>query len=369
MLNFLKKIYFNHNNKKGRRFKHSRKEVDVFLNNLGSPKDDIDRSYFQYLCQKWESETIFSSVVENLVSLFLFIPFFIFFRCKPHRKNKDRYDAVLTHEFLKDYLPQDFKGSFIWEDFNNGSLNSNDSKLIFLMIKRHPFSFFFNFKNMCRIASYSKLIDKFRPSIIFCSAEYSFTSSILTYYCELKELSHINLMHGEKQFNPRDSFFRFTKFYVWDDYYVSLFLKLKADKTFFVIQGLALPRITPNLCCSHCTYYLQLHTQEQLTSIKKMLEKVDKNYIVRPHPVYSNRLIEKVFDKDHIENQETDIWHSLENAGLVISQDSTVLYQAYISGISIVIDDMSDPDYFNELKERDYIMLNKPHKLLSELIQ
>ncbi len=367
MLNLLMKIYCRQKNKKGRKFKHSHEEVEKYLYKFPEPIDDIERSYYQFVCQRWEYKSIFLILIENLSALFLYIPFLVVFRIKSSEKNIKKYDAVITHPFLKNYLPRSFTGSYISEKFETGSLDKNDIKFLWNMIKRHPFSFFFNFKNMCRIASYSYLIDMYDPKIVFCSAEYSFTSSILTYYCELRGIYHINLMHGEKQFNPREAFCRFTKFYVWDEYYISLFDKLRAGKSNFEVQNLVIPISSVNLDNNHYTYYLQLHTEAQLIIIKNTLDRLNKSYHVRPHPVYSNELVEKIFGTEHIENNSINIWDSIKNAGTAISQDSTVLYQAYLSGVPIVIDDISDREYYSELKQRGYIMLNKPHQLLSNI--
>lgn len=367
MLEFLKNFHRSRVFKQGRKYKHSSSESYDYMNSLGAPCDDVERSYNQYLCQKWESETFLSSFAENLASLLIFIPYIIMFRCKSKTESEHDFDAVLTHDFLRKYLPNDYVGNYVYDDFNSGSLNGDDIRFIFNMIKNHPFSFYFNFKNMCRIASYSHMISKYRPVTVFCSAEYSFTSSILTYYCESLNVSHVNLMHGDKLFNIRDSFCRFSVFYVWDEFYITLFTKLKADSSVFKINRMQTPVSVSGNDNGHCTYYLQLHTYEQLLRIKAELEKSGMDYLVRPHPVYMNEDIFKVFSKDNIEDNTIDIWESIENCGIAISQDSTVLYQAYLSGVPIVIDDVSAPDYFEQLKSRDYIMLAKPHRLLSDV--
>ena len=48
---------------------------------------------------------------------------------------------------------------------------------------------------------------------------------------------------------------------------------------------------------------------------------------------------------------------------------STVLYQAYINHVPVVIDDLTAPERFAQLKSLCYIMLDKPHGLLSALLQ
>ena len=51
----------------------------------------------------------------------------------------------------------------------------------------------------------------------------------------------------------------------------------------------------------------------------------------------------------------------------VISVFSTVLQQAYYNNVAVVIDDVSNPEKIEKLRERGFVMLQIPHKKLSEL--
>lgn len=66
------------------------------------------------------------------------------------------------------------------------------------------------------------MITKYQSKAIVVHNEYSFTSSILTAYCETRNVLHINVMHGEKMYYIRDSYFRYDRCYVWDAYYRDL---------------------------------------------------------------------------------------------------------------------------------------------------
>ena len=92
------------------------------------------------------------------------------------------------------------------------------------------------------------------------------------------------------------------------------------------------------------------------------------DYHVRPHPLRANGFEDEIFGKEHVESGNVNIWDSIANAGIALSQDSTVLYQAYLAGVRVAIDDVSDPTFFRSSEERGYIMLHKPHLLLSELL-
>ncbi len=363
----MKSVYTKLQSRRGRRYRHGVEETKWYIASFPEPKDDIQRSFFQYKCQKWETIGRLEFILANMVSLILLFPKYIRYR-KRKVTNGRKYDAVLTMASLSNKIPRDFEGEYVSQEFDRGSLSDDDVKLFKSIVKRYPFSFFFIYKIMCRLASYSDLMKRYSPDIIFSSAEYSFTSSVLTYYCEKHGIKHYNIMHGEKGYNPREAFSRFSRFYIWDEYYKKIFLSLRADKTEYKVNQIVVPDIVPKTGINHCTYYLQLHTREQLVIIKNELERTKMDYHVRPHPLRANGFEDEIFGKEHVESGNVNIWDSIANAGIALSQDSTVLYQAYLAGVRVAIDDVSDPTFFRSSEERGYIMLHKPHLLLSELL-
>ena len=71
-----------------------------------------------------------------------------------------------------------------------------------------------------------------------------------------------------------------------------------------------------------------------------------------------------------VENTSTvTIEESLECSFLTIALVSTVLSQSYYSGKKIIIDDMSNPKVFSELRDKRYILIDKADMLLSELLE
>ena len=71
-----------------------------------------------------------------------------------------------------------------------------------------------------------------------------------------------------------------------------------------------------------------------------------------------------------IENpSEVSIESSLGRTKYVIGLATTVLSEAYVEGKTIVIDDLSDPDKFNNLSERKFLPLQRPHILFSEFYE
>jgi hypothetical protein len=95
--------------------------------------------------------------------------------------------------------------------------------------------------------------------------------------------------------------------------------------------------------------------------------------VIRYHPHYSElfpiSLIYDIFHEFVIEDPKAvSLIESLSRTEFVVSLYSSVLYQAYLSGKSIVMDDISFPDKYKKLKDFDYIIFKKDHINLSKFI-
>lgn len=363
--------FFSH--KKGNGFSNTVKKDMSFLNSLENPKDDIERGHHQYLCQCFNNNSKVQRCIYDVVSIIAIFPLMLYFLvARIFEKKYKHCDAVMTKDYYeRKIMPKELDAriaSYEVVGYEKGSLSKKDCKFILGIFKRYYVDAYFVFRCMTRLATYSRMIHIYSPKMICASCEYSCTSSVLTVYCEINGVEHIDIMHGEKLLNIRESFSRFTYFYLWDEHYVYLFKKLRANKTKYIVSRPEMPILIKkeNL---HPTYYLQLHTKEELCVIANSMEKVSKNYIVRPHPSHFTGGVREVFENYHIEDPKyISIWDSLAAASLVISIDSTVLLQAYWLDIPVVIDDISNPSLYKALYDRKYIMMSKPHKLLSDMI-
>ena len=76
---------------------------------------------------------------------------------------------------------------------------------------------------MVKLAMYRYQYEVYHPKAMIVDEEYSYTSSFLTEYCHRLGVEHIDIMHGEKLYFIRDTFFCFDRCYVWDGYYRDLF--------------------------------------------------------------------------------------------------------------------------------------------------
>lgn len=343
-----------------------------FMNSLGNPSDDVERSYFQYKCQM-KKKNMLKKIVLFFASLGM-----IFIECLKKNKvinNKSSVNNLLlfVHD-LENVPPQYKKDSYkMIESFTGYKMDGELRKYLKHIKKKHRFSLFFWVKITKKLKFYNYLIQTYSPKIIITANEYSFTSSILTNYCEFNNIPHINVMHGEKIFYWRDSFFRFSKMYVWDKSYVKLFHELKTSTNDFEVYLPKTRFIVPikKEQTMELTYYLQEQNFEEMKKIEKNLSSLSyKDKIaIRPHPRYTDIAdMNKVFNKYVIENpNEISIQDSLSRTKIVVSLYSTVLLQAYFSGMKYLIDDLSDKEKFIKLKELDYYLIDD-EKTLSKYL-
>lgn len=357
-------------------------EQRIYLNSLGLAKDNFERSYKQYLCQNIFKRKL-KVIGLNIASSLLFPILIIYYLVKPENKHPyETVDSLGDFEGFEEIIPEDLSLQYqinnkFW--LSSSSLSYYDVPFIFKIVQRYPESPFFCMKIAAKVAGYSFMIRHFNPKAIIVHNEYSFTSSILTEYCNTKGIKHINVMHGEKLFFIRDSYFNYNVCYVWNDYYKNLFISLCASPNQFII---AVPP-SMNFNCNELLstklyadykYYLAIYTEEQLKSIIESMHfarSLGKKVVYRPHPRYSNiPLLEKYLDKENIEYpNKVSIQNSISNAENIVGSYTTVLNQAYAAGKRIILDDVTYISQYTKLKEYRYIFSEKWQdiRLLSEM--
>lgn len=353
----------------------------AILEGLPEPEDLLERAYAQYRCQMMLERPILRVMYQAAAMLLLPVYRRQLLRRAAPRKEQAA-DAVFAFAGPDTILPcslrQEFPGIRQVRDFQNALfLTGEDCSFLRELARRYPAAFYFRFKCMAKLAMYRSLYETYRPKAIIVSEEYSYTSSFLTEYCHRLGVEHINVMHGEKLYYIRDSFFCFDRCYVWDEYYRKLFCALRTEQTQFRVE--LPPSMQPWDAqdvekAVDYTYYLQAETPQMLEKIAKRLQMLRKSGVVvaiRPHPVYSDMAtVRRLFSDFEIEvNAEVGIETSILRTRHVIGLYSTVLYQAHINHVSVVIDDLTEPERFAQLRSLRYIMLDKPHELLSALLQ
>lgn len=357
-------------------------EEMLYLNNLPEPIMDANRSYCQYRCQFFHRSRFFIFLL-NTLSFFLFLPTVILLLTRKIHNNSSGYRdtaVFLMAEKYNDLLPRKIMHTFRhikYDGFNTRMiLKREDVSYILHNMKYKPFAIFFWYKILLKLALYRGIVSQYSPVAIIAASEYSFSSSVLTHYCEFHNIEHINIMHGERLLQIGAGFFRFSRCYVWDTHYVNIFNALRADKDQFIVERPPLfdlkTRKEEVEQMTDLKYYLSAHTHDELLTIAaNMVRLASCGYKVkvRPHPIYCIASVaEKFFDSEMLEDDKSiTIDKSLALTRYVIGVNSTVLLQGYFQGKGLVFDDIVYHDRINLLKEYGYILLCKevPRKYLS----
>ena len=316
----------------------------------------------------------------NIVSFFFFWFYFIILQKGKREKKPQEISAIFfgasaNYTNIPNSLFCEYK-KIIQVQNHKKCLNKNDKAYIFSIMRRYPSNWYFLLKNLLKIAMYRYQIEYYLPIAIITTSEYSFTSSVLTDFCERQQIKHINIMHGEKLYYIRDSFFYFNKCYIWNKHYKDLFIDLRAEENQFIIEqplsqinwGTALGKKNIDY-----TYYLGGENHLKLIRISNTLQElVLKGFLVavRPHPLYSKpKEIKQLFKGFLIEDVKTiSIKESILRTRNVVSLYSTVLSQAVNNNVNVIIDDVSDPLEYAKLKELRFILISNKHgKLLEEI--
>lgn len=345
------------------------------------PKDDIERAYCQYLCSVSHLGMGKRAVI-NILAALLILPYLIKMRLAKNPKREIADAVFLAAEHISDgVIPRS-----IMEQYPRMvhvvpecgmKLNAGSLKHLCSVMKRTPFHPYFHLKVAIKLGFLVHAMQKYEPKAIIHNTESSFACSVLTSYCESTGVPYIGVMHGEYLVNPKDAFFRCSKFYVWDSHYEQMLKGIRCYANQFVIE--AAPnldvRIVPVPENERVDYifYLQKESEEELKRLSNSFCSLrDKGYsvLLRPHPkFFDNELYVNYFGPEVLSCLDTDpLNRSLSKTRCAVGRFTTVLYQAYRAGLEVVIDDITNPELIDYLQRANYVMLNKPHRLLSEIV-
>lgn len=357
-----------------------RKEQQAFLGTFPQPKNDIQRSLYQFKCQsffwpKWKIPFF------NLGAFFVFFPVLIveWFR-SAFVKPSHHYDAIGEFKGMEECIPEEINKEY---DIRHegwlvkGLLRTKDLGFALKVFFSSFPNTYFSLKIIMKMAQYCQLIEMYSPRAIIAHCEFSFASSVLTGFCEKQNVKHINVMHGEKLFHIYDSFFRFDKCYVWSDFYRRLFVSLRALPEQFVVSvPLSMKINTDNYLnekvYADYKYYLADNTEEEIAAAVASMKRVrdlGKTVKFRMHPRYLDvDMMLKYTTINEIEDpREVTILESVSNCEYAVGSYSTVLAQAYMSGKQVILDDITFKEEYERLAEYDYWLASEKCMRLSEV--
>lgn len=280
-----------------------------------------------------------------------------------------------TNEALPTSLINEFE---IIRKTNSLYLTGSDLGLIVNLVRMYPLSFYFVFKISFKIAVYRHSLEKTNCNAILCASEYSFTSSILTLWCERNNIEHINVMHGEKLFDVTNAFSTFHRFYVWNEHYLNLFERLdtKANqfKTEWPQSFQAFRKLDNTIEKTNnvATYFLQSSDHDYLKRVSSALNILNKKWriVVRPHPRFPlDEAASQILGPIEIQDvSNISVLEAIRNTTAVCGTYSTALLQAYLASKKVILDDISESDLFAKLEDLDYILVAYKCSRLSEYI-
>lgn len=357
-------------------------EAKAYIEHLPQAEDDFSRSYYQYKCQMKSSGRLYWFFA-NLAAIFLLLPYY-WLPAKRIDNNAEKCDAVhiLNKNLGARVIPPTLYSEFgEIKECNDGYmvLLKEDRMFIKRLRKIYPLSFFFRLKCIMRIAAYRYAIQQYTPKAIIASCEYSFTSSVLTAFCEQNSIEHINVSHGLTIYAITSSYFRFHRFYIYDAYFISIYIRLRADSTQFKLispEIYIIPNDRPVAASYDFKYYMGPYSKKQMIVVAEALSVLQKKgyqIAVRPHPLhYSSKtkpVVKDVFKNIFVESPDIPILDSIAGTKNVIASMSHTFYIAYINHKAIIIDDMMNPIMIEYMRDADAIFFQKDHRMLSELIK
>lgn len=351
-----------------------------YLYSLPEPKNDIKRSFYQYKCHNFFAPK-WKPILLDIGALFFYFPILLFYIVKGlFVGKKKRCEAISDLNGMQEVIPnvvlEKYQVSFVGKNPIGALCFSDIPFVLSIFFSCFP-ACFFSMKAAMKVAQYSQLIRWYSPKCIIAHLEYSFSSSLLTAYCNKCGVRHINVMHGEKMFNIVDAFFSFDECYVWGEHYVNLFTDLRAEGSQFRVA------VPPSLCIdthrfynsalwSDYKYYLADFTEEEIKSIVSSMafaHTQGKTVKYRFHPRYDRTaLINKYIAPTDIEDpHKVSIQESVSSCDVAVGSYSTVLNQAYCSGKKVILDDVTYCHQYEKFKDLRYCLIEEGCPRLSSL--
>ena len=360
-----------------------------YLGHFCEPRDDFERSYFKYKCfceycyykRKW------ILVIYNIGAM-LILPF-VHTNLKKAKKSGNQIEKVnavienVPRLPNTDVIPDELVNRFesVKEidhiDYSESFLSERAEEIYQELKRRYYFKFYFRMIVLQKLGQFSRYLECYRPeAVVFYGCEREFSGPLQSLLCERCNAQYISFMHGDYLSTLNFAFQRYSLYYVWDESYKTMFDELKCASPMLLykprkLSGIA-AAIEPEKCRYFATYYFsdEIRSEaEKIYEIFKEFEAFGLRTKIRPHPRFSDiTMLKEVFCDIEIEEPERcALGDSITKSLYTIGLNTTVLSEAFFSKKEVVIDDVSNPEKYMQLDLRVYLMIKRPHILLSEL--
>lgn len=362
--------------------------------------DIYERVYLQYSCIFCNRFRFFVFLL-NIISFFIIPVLLVVYAINSYRYTfKSNKRALLIMSPNKSGIKYSYEDKFPFDDiykrFGNieyykikkypeiwaGVLNYAAFRFWLGLLLRYPLNLYMNATCLIAIMNINRIIVQYRPETILNGRqETNHTSSLVTGFCESLGVTYELFMHGDLIARKEMAFSKFSKVYVWDRHYIELFKRLHSYANEYIIFKPKMFEIDKKFFQNkvYVTYYLSGTNSfnENVAGIIEILASFvanGKSVRIRPHPRWTDLQLVKTLCMNQgviVEDYKAlSVEDSLFSSEYAAGFYSTVLSQAYFADIPVVIDDVTNPEAFDELLvQSDYILLKKKHYLLSEFMQ
>lgn len=229
-----------------------------------------------------------------------------------------------------------------------------------------------------KISKYYGYKVKYGMSKVLLFQEYSFYTSYLTRIFEHEKGELYNLMHGVP--GREATYFRFSKCFVWSEYFKTYYIENKAEEEQFLIVGSIfhsqlhnstkgtslVPRYDILYAMQGDTYGDKNYVQEVFNVLENIYEKKKMKIGIKPHPIYRNQIeIPKSFEVINLSPKE-----AILKSNLIISHFSTMLLDAKVMNKNVLAFLSEEKSHLVDYLNIEEIIFNKEdlfNKLISLL--
>ena len=368
------------------------KDQREYLESMKEPSDVYECSYLKYKCYAYYHLTppvrFFYNCVGVIMTPVLAIILLIRTRkkkCEPFTPRGAvitasptmRYEDILPPQIERDYRElREVKPLSI----SDRRMDKKGWSVFGRVLARYWMHPYFCLEALIRISGSCEIMYRYHPAAnVGYGRERNFISPILLEYCKSLGVDCVSFMHGVFVYSIDKAYVWFTKYYVWEPYYIDMFTRLKARPGSLEVYTPHKfePKIGPRPegvpYDYFLTYYFTAESGDRMERIRKCLDSLrDKGYKskLRPHPRFTDLdLLAKVFSGYYIEDREWTLERSMECSRFIAAYNSTVLTEAYYAHKEIVLDNYVDPSKFQNMIDREYIMLSRPHRTMTEVVR
>lgn len=363
-----------------------------YLEKMKIPKDEFERAYIKFKCHAYYHLTWPIRAIYNCMGIFMLPVFSVVLALRSLKQQFVPFEPngaiIIVSPTMKcdDILPPQVERDYGELkrikplSITDRCMDKKAWRIFGKCFGRYWMHPYFCLEALIRIAGTCQLIYRYTPkATVAYGRERDFIVPILYEYSKSLGVDMVSFMHGVFVYSIDKAFITFTKYYVWEPYYVDMFTRLKARSGSLEVykpqkfEPKVQPRPEGVPYDFFMTYYFTSESEERMERIKTCLDLLTSKGLIcklRPHPRFTDpALLERVFKGYLIENKDWTLEKSMECSRFIAAYNSTVLTEAYYSSKEIVIDNYVDPSKFQNMIDRDYIMLSRPHQLMTDVIQ